>query len=206
MGISYKIAENLALETLNQLESQGYRGVSIKKLINTIAEARINPGSMKMQFKLPKNEQTIRRPTEENCWFLPRRVLLNTKTAYQPNELTRMFKDLEAAYFSTKTRGFDSSYVCRRARENTGIATIMQDSFNKSNPYSLMGTIGRYYETDAEGRRPHDANGDMYIRTPILIIPGTTLEDRAILNKFCKRFEIPNETMQKIILGEIDHI
>lgn len=200
------IAEKLVVETVKQLREKGYF-VHPCSLYQAIGTAKIPLQSQKMQFKLSKNEkfdQTITGPNNETFQFFPRRILLNTTTDYKPNKITTLIKKIEADYFGKKTKGFDSSYVCRCAREDPQILEIMQKAYSNGNKYSLMGTLGEMYGEDAEGRIAHDEQGEIYIRRPIIIIPGAEPEEISQLELFCKQFQIPSKKRIDRILGITD--
>lgn len=207
MVLQHTIAQALSENVLEQMSEKGYKGLSLDKVYNSIRSGKIYSDSSRMQFKLLKDEEFIQEiigPNNEECWFFPRRVILNITTDYQPSKPTLALKRAERIFVQIKKRGFDSQYVCRCARENKDIARILQDSYKKGNRYSLMVTLGHMYGEDAEGRRAEDSHGDVYIRTPIILVPNTTPEERETLDSFCEKFEIPNKETQRRILGEID--
>jgi hypothetical protein len=204
--LPYETAEELVLETVRQLNDRGYK-VSRENLYHAIETANINPKSIKMQFKLskkPEFDQNIIGPNHRHFWFFPRRILLNTTTNYKPNIITTLVKQIEANYFSKRIKGFDSSYVCRRAREDPQVSEIMHHAYADGKKYSLMGTLGEIYGEDAEGRKAHDEHGDIFIRTPIIIVPGARTEEIAQLESFCKQFQIPAQERIDTILGITD--
>lgn len=207
MVLQHTITQDLTEKVLEQMGERGYKGLSLNKVYNSIRSGKIYSDSSRMQFSLSKDEslvQEIQGPNGEECWFFPRRVISNITTDYRPSKSTLALKKAERIFFQIKKRGFDSQYVCRCARENTEIARILQNSYRQGNGYSLMGTLGHMYGEDEEGRQAEDIKGDIYIRTPIILIPGIKPEEKETLDAFCEKFEIPNKETQKRILGEID--
>ncbi len=200
------VTEELVRETIRQLKDKGYT-VNQDSIYQAINTANVNPISKKMQFKISKREefdQDVVGPGHNEFWFFPRRILLNTTTDYKPNTLTRIFKNIEARYFDTKTKGFDSSHFCRCAREELTVLGSMQKAYARGSPYSLMGTIGEIYGMDEDGRVAHDEKGELYVRAPVIIIPGAESTEIRSLDAFCKQFQIPSQEKVNQVLGITD--
>lgn len=204
--LPYKTAEELVIETVRQLNERGYK-VSRENLYHAIETANVNPNSVKMQFRISKKvefDQSIVGPNHKSYWFFPRRILLNTKTDYKPNLLTSIAKQIGAKQFSKRITGFDSSHFCRCLREDPQALESMHRAYSEGRKYSLMGTLGEIYGEDAEGRKAHDEQGDIFVRTPIVIVPGARTEEIAQLEAFCKQFQIPNQEKIDTLLGVTD--
>jgi hypothetical protein len=200
------LAEELVIETARQLKEKGY-SIDQDPVYRAINTANVHPDSKRMQFRLSKGDefdQEITGPEGKESWFFPRRILRNSTTDYRSNGLTKAIKEGEARYFSVKRRGFDSSHVCRCARTDPRILEIMQKAYSRGSLYSLMGTLGEMYDSEEEGKRVHDKNGDLYIRTPVIITPRAEPAEIKDLDSFCKQFQIPSQEKVERILGITD--
>jgi len=204
--LPYAVVEELVKETAKQLGEKGY-AINQEALYQSLNTANVQPSSKKMQFKLSKSEgfnQSIHGMENREFRFFPRRVLLNTTTDYQPNRIMEALKRMEAHYFDKKIKGFDSSYVCRCAREDQSILEIMQRAYAKGSHYSLMGTLGEMLGDDGDGRKAHDEKGNLYVRKPVIVVPGAERQEIETLDAFCTHFQIPSQEATERILGLTD--
>ncbi len=203
MSYKQQVANKLANETMNYIETIGYLGSSFNSIYQSILSSNIKFNSTKMQFKIPKNEyyrqKIINKNTGDISIFTPRRVVTTFETEYSHSKLMRLAKQEEEKIFQSKIYGYDSSLVCRNARANPQMKEVLNNLYRRGEKYGLMGTI-TYDLPELDPSINYYGKVIKHARIPIFIFYKLSNEERKIIDEFCGRHQIPSkEKLDKII-------